>query len=204
MGALGVSGVCSRPFPGHLGQGAGPAGQTTAWLLWAFNAARSVWQVAGQSYRIHGLGPGMLTTGGHRNSGSTGPPAVPTPGPQVELPQVELRLPAWLAQGPQDTGAGSGLPYWPRGSAQGGEERPERAVPGTGTGRARAVPGMTVVGRGPDARAKNGVPTAARGVFIYKTRRGGHVAGSVASSGPGPTVSASSGDSVPRPAVGAS
>lgn len=148
--------------------GAGPAGQTTARLLWAFSSTRFVWQVARQSYRIHGLGPGMLTTGGHRNSGSMGPPAVPTPGPQVEL-----RLPAWVTQGPQDTGAGSELLYWPRGHAQGGAERPERAVPGMGTGRARAVPGMTVVGRGPDARAKHGVPTAARGAFIYKTRRGG-------------------------------
>lgn len=110
----------------------------------------------------------MLTTGGQRNSESMGPPAVPMPGPQVEL-----RLPAWVAQGPQNIGAGSRLPYWPRGSAQGREERPERAVPGMGTGRARAVPGMTVVGRGPVSMAKNGVPTTARGVFIYKTRRGG-------------------------------
>lgn len=135
-----------------------------------FTSAHSIWQVVRQSYVIHSLGPGMLTTGGRKNSGSRGPPAVPKPGPQAGL-----RLPSWAAQEPQDTGTGSRLLYWPRGNAQGRAERPERAVPGMGTGRARAVPGMTVVGRGPDARVRHGVPTGAPGVFIYKTRRGGHM-----------------------------
>lgn len=119
---------------------------------------------------IRSLGLGVQTAGGGKNMGSTGPPPVPKSGPQAGL-----WLLAWAAHGPQATGAGSRLLYWPRGSAQGETERPERAVPGVGTGRVRAVPGMTVVGRGPGARARHGVPTAARGALIYKTRRGGHM-----------------------------
>lgn len=143
-------------------------GHATAGSCGLSTSARSVRQAVGQSYVTHSLGPGTLATGGRKAPGSRGPPAVPTPGPQAGL-----RLPTWAAQEPQDTGTGSRLLYWPRGRAQGGARRPERAVPGMGTGRARAVPGMTVVGRGPDARARHGVPTGAPGVFVYKTRREG-------------------------------
>lgn len=122
-----------------------------------------------ESYVILSLGPGSLTAGGCKDTGST-EPAVPTPGPQAGF-----QLPAGAAQGPQDTGVGSRRLYWPRGSAQGGAGRPERAVPGMGTGRAGVAPGMTAVGRGPGAGARHGVPTAARGVFIYKTRTGRHM-----------------------------
>lgn len=61
---------------------------------------------------IRSLGPGMLTIGGHKNMGSAGVPVAPKPGPSSRL-----QLPAWAAQGPQDTGAGIRLPYWPKGSA---------------------------------------------------------------------------------------
>ncbi|EPY86654.1 hypothetical protein CB1_000303012 [Camelus ferus] len=65
-----------------------------------------------ESYVIRSLGPGVLTVGGRKNTGSAGALAAPKPGPPVGL-----RLPAWAAQGPQDTGAGSRFPYWPEGSA---------------------------------------------------------------------------------------
>ena len=77
---------------------------------------------------ICSLGPGMLTTVGLKNTGRAGASAAPRLGPALRL-----RLPAWAAQGPQDTGAGIRLPYWPKGGAG----RQERAVPGMGTGRAR-------------------------------------------------------------------
>lgn len=101
----------------------------------------------------------MLATGSLKNAGYMGLSAMPKPGPQAGL-----WLPSWAAQLLQETGAGSRLLYWPTGSAQGEAEKPERVVPGTG--RVREVPGMTVVGRGPGARAGHGVPTAARGGFI--------------------------------------
>ena len=110
---------------------------------------------------ICSLGPGMLTTVGRKNTGRAGASAVPRLGPPLGL-----RLPAWAAQGPQDTGAGIRLPYWPKGGAG----RQERAVPGMGTGRAEAAPGMTTVGTALGTGARHGIPIAVRDVFIYKTR----------------------------------
>lgn len=118
---------------------------------------------------IRSLGPGALTTGGRKNTGSAGTPAAPKPSPRAGL-----WLPTWAAQGPQDTGAGSRIPYWPRGCAQGGAGRPERAVPGMG--RPGVVPGMAAVARGLGAGARHGVPAAPREAVIYKTKRKIHVA----------------------------
>ena len=53
---------------------------------------------------------------------------------------------------------------------EGGAGRQERAVPGMGTGRAEAAPGMTTVGTGLGTGARHGIPIAVRDVFIYKTR----------------------------------
>lgn len=114
---------------------------------------------------IRSLGPGALTTGGRKNTGSAGTPAAPKPSLGAGL-----WLLTWAAQGPQDTGGGNRILYWPRGRVQGGAGRPERAVPGMG--RTGVVPGMAAVARGLGAGARHGVPTAARGAFIYKTRRG--------------------------------
>lgn len=115
---------------------------------------------------IRSLGLGKLAAGGHKNTGSAGVPTEPKPGPGTGL-----QLPTWAAQGSQDTGAWSRLLNWPRGSAQGGAGRPERAVPGMGPSKARAAPGMAEVWEGPGTGTRHGIPTVLRGIFIYNIEK---------------------------------
>lgn len=179
----------------HSRRWGGLGGQTTPGFSGRFHGHHLARDRA-EGYVIRSRAPGMLTTGGRKKTGSTG-----TCG-GLQLPCAPS-WPTWPAQGPQDTGAGSRPPYRPRGSAQDGAGRLERAVPGVGTDRAGAAPGMTVVERGPGAGGRRGIPTPARGAVIYKTQRreeeGTRGCNQLASlSGPqGATVSPSSGDSGP-------
>lgn len=115
---------------------------------------------------IRSLGLGELAAGGRKNTGSAGVPTEPKSGPRTGLQPS-----TWAAQGSQDTGAWSRLLYWPRGSAQGGARRPERAVPGKGPSKAGAAPGMAEVWGGPGTGTRHDIPTVVRGTFIYNIEK---------------------------------
>ena len=103
---------CASSLAGHpWADRAGLRGQTTTRLLQAVQCLPLASSET-ESYMICSLGPGMLTTVGLKNTGRAGASAAPRLGPVLRL-----RLPAWAAQGPQDTGAGIRLPYWPKGGA---------------------------------------------------------------------------------------